>query len=107
MSDTEILRKYAQLILRVGLNLEAGQRLLINAPIQAADLVRSVTTEAYKAGCRFVHVSWNDDATTLARYKYAPSDSFEEFPIWEAEGLYREAKNGAASLSNHAGSGPV
>jgi len=92
------LRKYADLAIKKGLNLQSGQRLILSAPLAAAPLVREVAASAYQAGCRLVHVLWNDDEVTLARYEKAPRDSFEEFPVWQSRGLYEEAKEGAAFL---------
>ncbi|MHA1350231.1 MAG: aminopeptidase [Promethearchaeota archaeon] len=56
------LKKYADVILKVGLNLQPGQRLLIGAPIppnygtplELAPLVRIITEKAYQIGARFV-----------------------------------------------------
>jgi len=57
------LERYAELAVKVGLNLQPGQRLLIVAnPLESAPLVRSVTTCAYQNGCRLVTVLWGDEA---------------------------------------------
>jgi aminopeptidase len=98
----QALSNYAELIVHVGLNMRAGQRLVIQAPIQAAELVRLVTTSAYKTGVRLVDVLWQDDLINLARYQYAPRDSFEEFPIYLAKGLEEYARNGDAFLRIYA-----
>lgn len=95
----EKLQRYAELVVRVGLNLQAGQHLLVRAPIETAPLVRAVVAGAYKAGARYVDVWWRDDAVTLARFQYAPRDSFEEFPFWQAEALTEMGRRGYATLS--------
>ncbi|MDR3572527.1 MAG: aminopeptidase [Anaerolineaceae bacterium] len=92
------LSNYAELIVKVGLNMRAGQRLVIQAPIQAAELVRKVTVSAYKAGVRYVDVLWQDDLINLARYQFAPRDSFEEFPLYLAKGLEEYGRSGDAFL---------
>jgi len=98
----QALSNYAELIVHVGLNMQAGQRLVIQAPIQAASLVRQVTASAYKTGVRFVDVLWQDDMVTLARYRFAPRDSFDEFPFYLAKGLEEYAQNGDAFLKVYA-----
>ena len=98
----QLLSNYAELIVHVGLNMRAGQRLVIQAPIQAAELVRKVTASAYKSGVRFVDVLWLDDLVTLARYQYAPRDSFEEFPVYLAKGLEEYGRSGDAFLRVYA-----
>jgi aminopeptidase len=63
------LDKYAEVIVKVGLNLQPGQRLLIGCPglgiygtpIELAPIVRLVVMKAYQIGARLVDVMWNDD----------------------------------------------
>jgi aminopeptidase len=101
------LEKYAEIILKVGLNLQKGQRLLIGVPIfglpgtpiELVPLVRLVVEKAYKAGARFVEVLWNDDFMRLSRFENAPDDSFDEFPKWRATAAYEAAKSGDAILT--------
>ncbi len=100
-----LLRKYAELMLKVGVNLQPGQRLIILAPLQAVDLVRHVTTIAYQIGCRLVSVMWDDEQLSLIRYQHAPRDSFEEFSTWAADGILQFLDRGDALLSI-AGSDP-
>lgn len=92
------LEKYAELAVKNGVNIQNGQELVVNAPISAASFVRSVAEKAYKAGAKQIHFKWVDDALTHTRYKYAPNEAFQEFPLWEAKGLETLAKNGAAFL---------
>lgn len=93
------LQKYAELAVKIGLNLQFGQRLVILAPLEAVSLVRSVTTRAYQAGCRLVDVIWDDDPLTLIRFQQAPRDSFEEFPAWFFPVLETYIKQGDALLA--------
>ncbi|MCJ7567989.1 MAG: aminopeptidase [Anaerolineales bacterium] len=100
------LDKYAEAILRVGLNLHTGQRLLIGwpglgiygTPIELAPLVRLIVEKAYKLGARLVDVIWNDDQHRLTRFKHAAKDTFEEFPTWRANAAIESAKAGDAML---------
>ncbi len=98
--DFEInLQKYAELIVDVGLNLQAGQRLVVLADISTAPLIRRVTTHAYQQGCRLVDVIWDDEALTLTRFQSAPCDSFTEFPDWKANAVAAYGERGDALLS--------
>ena len=93
------LDKYAEVIVRVGLNLQHGQRLLIfRAPLELTPLVRLIAAKAYKVGARLVDVMWNDDQLRLIRFQHAPRDSFEEFPEWRANAAFEAAKAGDAVL---------
>jgi aminopeptidase len=100
------LEDYAELTLKVGLNLQPGQRLLIGVPIyntgvplEAAPLVRLLVTNAYQMGAKLVDVIWGDDELLLARFENAPKDSFEEYPSWKAEALLDYVQHGDAILT--------
>ena len=60
MSFKEKLSKYAQLIVKAGLNVQPAQIVVIDAPVESVELVRLVTKEAYAAGAREVVVKYND-----------------------------------------------
>jgi aminopeptidase len=100
------LEKYAEVIVKVALNLQPGQRLLIGTPaydtlgvpIELAPLIRLITKKAYKIGARFVDVMWEDDQLSLLRFQHAPRDSFEEFPNWRSEEAIKIAEAGDALL---------
>ncbi len=99
------LKKYAEIIIKVGLNLRAGQRLIINnastrgVPLNAVPLVRELTRVAYEAGARYVDVIWNDEALLRTRVQYAPSDSFNEYSDWHIQALSDITENGDAMLT--------
>ena len=104
----ELLRRYAEAIVRVGLNLRSGQRLIItNATSRgvlppARPLVHEVTKAAYAAGARFVDVIWGDEEMLRLRVQNAPADSFSEYPKWHVTGIIDIIKNGDALLSIYA-----
>ena len=96
---------YADLAIRVGLNLQPGQRLLITnlssggVVLEAAPLVRQLTAAAYRAGARFVDVLWADEPLRLMRFEQAPRDSFEEYPDWQVAAALEYVERGDAMLS--------
>ncbi|MDX1797914.1 MAG: aminopeptidase, partial [Candidatus Lokiarchaeia archaeon] len=100
------LEKFAEVIVKIGLNLQPGQRLLIGgptsynygAPIELAPLVRLITKKAYKIGARFVEVFWDDEEIRKIRFENAPKDSFEEYPIWRLDCQYQFGIGGDAVL---------
>lgn len=93
------LGRYAELIVKVGLNFQPGQRLLIRAPIDAAPLARHVAAQAYDLGARLVETIYNDPQLILTRYRHAPADSFSEHAAWPVTAGLEYAENGHAILS--------
>ncbi|RKL67932.1 aminopeptidase [Salipaludibacillus neizhouensis] len=95
----EKLEKYAELTVKVGVNIQEGQTLVINGPVGGAEFVRLVAKKAYEAGAKHVHVEWNDDDLARLRYDLAPFEAFKEFPVWKAKGFEEMAENGAAFMT--------
>lgn len=100
------LYKYAEVIVKVGLNLQPGQRLVIGAPvlwltgtpIESAPLVRLIVAQAYQAGARLVDVMWDDDQLKPIRLQHASRESIEEFSTWRVDAGIEAAKAGEALL---------
>ncbi len=104
-ASQESLQKYAELVVRVGLNLREGQRLLINSLttrgvlLHNAPLVREVAKAAYKAGARYVDVLWGDEELLKTRVQMAPRDSFDEFSDWQVKAVMDLFEQDGASLT--------
>ena len=95
----EKLDRFAEVAVRIGLNLADGQELLISAPVEAMPLVRRITEHAYKAGSKLVTTFYSDDPAVLARYKYAKDESFDYAPTWMHDAIAAAFKSGAARLA--------
>ena len=101
----EMLKKYAEVIVKVGLNIRKGQRLIITnsrirgVPLHAAPLVREVAHSAYEAGARYVDVIWGDEELLRSRLQNAPRETLTEYPTWQITGLMDFVKGGDAMLT--------
>lgn len=93
------LEKYAEVAVKIGVNVQENQDLVINASIKAKDLVRKIVKKAYEKGCKNVLVEWSDDEISLIKFLNAPEKAFKEFPEWKAEGFAEMAKKGSAFLT--------
>ena len=76
------LESYASLVVRVGLNLQPGQILGINALIEHAPFVRAITREAYAAGAKYVDVLYSDQHVRRAHIELAGEDLLDYSPPW-------------------------
>lgn len=68
MPSQELLAKYAEVAVRVGIGLSEGDRLLVRSSVEAIDLTRLIVDVAYEAGAVNVDVLWADDAITRSRF---------------------------------------
>lgn len=95
----EKLQEYARLLVRVGLNVQKGQDLIISCPVECAYFARLCAAEAYAVGCREVVMNWHDDAMSRMKYLQAAEDVFETVPVWRERFFNDYAKAGAAYLA--------
>ena len=96
--DPVMLDRLAEVAVRVGLDLQPGQDLILQAPLEALPLVRQIAEQAYKAGAGLVTPILTDEATTLSRYRHAQNESFDRDAPWLWEGMARAVDEGTATL---------
>ena len=79
-----VLKKYAKLIATVGVNVQKGQEVFINADLDQPEFVYMVVEECYRAGAKKVVVDWNYQPLTKLTYRWrtnktlAHMDEYEE-----------------------------
>ncbi|MBC1435529.1 aminopeptidase [Listeria rocourtiae] len=95
----EKLEKYAELIVKVGVNVQPNQKVVINSSIESAPLSRLITKKAYEAGASDVIINWADEKVTLLRYQNSPIDIFEQAPIHRAAERIELAHENAVFIS--------
>jgi aminopeptidase len=100
------LQVYAELSVKVALNLQPGQRLLIIGPLahggaslESAPLARQIAAAAYRAGSPLVETIYGDEAQQSIRFKHAPRESFSQFSSWLPNALFEHVAAGHAVLS--------
>lgn len=99
MVNQQTQEKYAELALKTGVNLQKGQALMINAPIEGAEFTKKVVRKAYEMGAKDVHINWVDDELTLLKYENAPEEVIANYPEWKVKLHDYYAEDGAAVLS--------
>ena len=85
------LEKYAELIVKIGLNLKEGDNLQITFNEWGLDLVRQITDKAYELGVGDVILNFTDDAQTLSFYNNAKDVT--SFPDFKADYLFKMAEH--------------
>src|SRR5580693_1760177 len=97
--DPVKLDRLAEVAIRVGLQLQAGQDLLVTAPTVALPLVRKIAEHAYKAGAGLVTPIFSDDQITLSRYKFGRDESFDRAATWLYDGMAKAFGANTARLA--------
>ncbi|MEI5907270.1 aminopeptidase [Bacillus spongiae] len=93
------LEEYADLLIRVGINLQEGQKLFISAPISAATFARMLMEKAYSAGAKRVTIDYNDELASKMTLEMAPEEGLKDFPLWKARGFVEMAEENVAFLN--------
>lgn len=91
------LQKYAELITKVGVNVEKSHTVIVQISVEQAELARLIVEESYKLGASEVIVKWVDDFVTKQfllngeenRLKELPQYRIDEADAWIEQGASR------------------
>lgn len=78
-----VLREYARLIARVGLNVQKGQDVLVYADLDQPEFVKMVVEECYKAKAREVTVQWNYQPLEKVHNRYQTVRTMGTVAEWQ------------------------
>ena len=78
-----VLREYAKLIVRVGVNVQKGQEVIVYAGLDQPEFVQMVVEEAYKAKAKKVTVEWSYQPLTKTHVRYQSVKTMGEVTEWE------------------------
>lgn len=98
MEYLELVKKYAETVVRVGLNVQPGQKVVLNADIDAIDFVRAVTKASYEAGASEVIQKLTDGPSTQMKFEYAPMEVFETIEQYQKDEIDTYLKQKVAHL---------
>ncbi|HAL09416.1 MULTISPECIES: aminopeptidase [Mammaliicoccus] len=93
------LQKYAELLVKVGLNVQEKEPVYIQASIDASEFVHLIVEEAYKVGAIDVKVNYKDDRISQLKYQYEPDEFFEEVKQYDIDEKMDYLNRKAAFLS--------
>ena len=78
-----VLRSYARLIVRCGVNVQKGQEVIIHADLDQPEFIQMVVEEAYKAKAKSVTVEWNYQPLAKVHTRYRSLKTMSEVPEWQ------------------------
>lgn len=79
------LKKYAQLIAKVGVNVQKGQNVMISASLDQPEFVEMLVNECYKAGARRVFVDFSHQPLTKYAVRYCSEKTLGTLEDWQIE----------------------
>jgi len=97
----ERLRRYAELAVRVGANVQAGQEVVVVCQVEQAEIARAVAREAYRAGAARVTPRYGDQHFRLAAIELGPEEMLGKTPqyLLDATAAWRTERPAIIQLS--------
>jgi len=100
----EQMKNYAELAVKVGVNLQPGQHLVIGFASRQVlpehiEFARLLTTAAYDAGAKFVHVDYGDEWWLRESVKRGSLETLEARAKWQVSWVEQLASEGAAYIA--------
>ena len=98
-----LLEKYARLVIRVGVNVQPGQEVVVNALPEQADVARALAEEAYRVGAVRVTIEYQDRHVQRSAVLHAPEESLGRTPLHRLEGVraWRESRPAVITLTGN------
>jgi aminopeptidase len=82
VSGSELLERYADLAIRVGINLQPGQVLVIAGLVEHAPMARELARAAWRAGAGYVEAHYRDQHIKRELIEHGSEEALTRTPGW-------------------------
>lgn len=91
----DLVERYAEFVVRIGANVQAGQDVFLGAEIEHVSLAQAIAEQAYRLGARRVVVRYSDAHVRRSAIRHAPEDGLgshypfelDEIRNWREQGI--------------------
>lgn len=80
MLNGKKLYEFAELTLKIGVNLQKGQGVEIACPVEKPEVAEAFTETAYKLGASIVRIRWENEKTDRLNFLYADTAALTDIP---------------------------
>lgn len=94
-----LLKKYANLVVSKGVNLQKDRLLFISSPIECSNFARLLAEEAFKIGAKDVYINYSDELFTRIRFENVTVETLSNVPQYEIDKYNYFVDNGASFIS--------
>lgn len=99
MPKKELIKKLAELAVKVGANVQKDQVVVVNASTETKVLAREIVEQAYLAGAKRVHVKWGDEYVSRQTLLHSPIEELEKIPKFRVDEYHYYIDLGACLIS--------
>lgn len=92
--NQKIYENYAKLAVKIGINLQEGQDVVITASTRLVDIVKEIVKVCYENKARSVRVEWTNEQIDKLHWLYQDTEVMSQVPVWQEE----KAKYNAETL---------
>lgn len=96
--DKNKLRSYAELIARLGVNVQPGQEVIIRSEPEQMEFLEMLTEQCYLAGASKVTVEWRCQALQKLDIKYQSDEVLGRVEPWEEQRLKEKSEKLPANI---------
>lgn len=96
--DKNKLRSYAELIARLGVNVQPGQEVIIRSEPEQMEFLEMLTEQCYLAGASKVTVEWRSQALQKLDIKYQSDEMLGRVEPWEEQRLKEKSEKLPANI---------
>lgn len=92
--NQKVYENYAKLAVKIGINLQEGQDVVINASTRLVDIVKEIVKVCYENKAKSVKVEWSNEEIEKLHWLYQDAEVLSEVLTWQEE----KAKYNAETL---------
>jgi aminopeptidase len=85
MTDNDRLERFAELVVRIGANVQPGSGVLLGTDIAHLEIARAVVEHAYAAGASWVEILWSDGPIRRSRLTHTSIERLTRSRPWAIE----------------------
>jgi aminopeptidase len=97
--DREQFAAYADVVVRIGANLQPGQTLTVHSPVEAVELARALMDAAWRAGAGNVEVVYVDDFERYLLARHAPEELLDRSSVVQLASARASLEQRGASVT--------
>lgn len=91
--NQKIYENYAKLAVKIGINLQEGQDVVINASTRLVGFVKEIVKVCYENKARSVKVEWSNEEIEKLHWLYQDTEVLSEVLTWQEEKAKYNAEN--------------
>src|SRR5262245_43563205 len=85
MADNDRLERFAELVVRIGANVQPGSGVMLRSDVAHLEIARAVVEQAYVAGAAWVEVDWSDGPIRRSRLIHESIETLTKSRPWAIE----------------------